>query len=388
MLSLEKLQRLIAFPSITPDSAESLDFIKEQLTELGFKVSCKRHTDTDNFYARLNDVNPNFCFAGHVDVVPPGPVSSWTSDPFHPMIQDQKIFGRGAVDMKGGIAAFLAATERFVKTQEKIFISISYLLTSDEEGPAHHGTKVMLQELASAKEDITFCLVGEPTSLNTIGDVVKNGRRGSLNAKLTIKGVQGHAAYPHLAVNPNHLMISVLSHLVSSIPDEGYLWENVRFDPTAIQVTSIDCANLTTNVIPGQTTAMFNIRFSPGYSSDALIHKIHEIIRQHHNDYDLQTHVSGEPFYCQSPFLENLVSQSIQKVTGKKPSLSTSGGTSDARFIKDYCPVIELGLLNKTAHQIDEHTTISDLECLENIYYQILVDLNSHVKDQGLNSFS
>ncbi|MDX1400313.1 MAG: succinyl-diaminopimelate desuccinylase [Kiloniellales bacterium] len=370
-------QALIRCPSITPEEAGALNLLEHLLGDLGF--DCERLTfsapgtaDVENLYARRGSEGRNLCFAGHSDVVPVGELSAWSVDPFAGTIRDGLLYGRGAVDMKGSIAAFIAAVARTLETvdaqRHKTIGSLSLLITADEEGPAINGTVKVLDWLKDKGETLDHCLVGEPTSAQQLGDMVKIGRRGSLNGLITVYGIQGHSAYPHLADNPLHHMVRMLSPLVDEAIDDG----NDYFQASSLQLTSIDVNNAATNVIPGLGQAHFNCRFNSNHQSEDIVAWVHERLGREGARYDLEISVSGESFLCPPGEWTTLVVGSVEKVLGSEPELSTTGGTSDARFIKDHCPVAELGLLNATAHKVDEHVPIGDLEKLTQIYQQII----------------
>ena len=362
-------QALISYPSLTPTSAGSLDFISTFLEKIGFSCHRFNHQDVDNLYARFGTEAPNFCFAGHVDVVPPGELKNWKFPPFSGTRQDDFIYGRGSVDMKGAIAAFMIATQRFVETTP-FTGSLSFLLTSDEEGPALYGTKYALQQLNHKGEFLQACLVGEPTSSVHVGDTVKIGRRGSVNFSLTEKGTGGHVAYPTLADNPIPRFLDCLSSLISQQLDEG----TTNFIPSVLQVVSVDVGNSTFNMIPPHISALLNCRFNNLHTADSLIQWMQNHVADFLKNYTLKTTISGEAFLCHDDHLKQVVQKAIVTCTGAPPSFSTSGGTSDARFIKDYCPVIEVGLLNKTAHHVNEYTSKTDLLSLEKIYTHCLLN--------------
>lgn len=360
-------QQLVQCPSVTPRDEGCLDIIEEHLRSLGFSCHRLPFENVDNLYARIGTAEPNFCFAGHTDVVPPGNLSLWTSPPFDGAILDQKLFGRGVVDMKGAIAAFIAATSQYL-SQPLLKGSISFLLTSDEEGPALHGTRRVIDWLNEQGEKISACLVGEPTNPATVGEMVKVGRRGSLNATIKVEGKTGHVAYPELAQNPIPHLLTYLQDLHQTTLDEGYDF----FDPTNLEITTVDVGNPTTNVIPSSAEARVNIRFNPNHTgkslSDFLRQKADTLLVNH----SLDIRISGEPFLRPDPFLQNCLTEAIQEVTGKTTIFSTTGGTSDGRFIKDICPVIEFGLVNATAHQIDEHIDVKEIHTLTSIYREVL----------------
>ena len=365
---------LIRCPSVTPDEGGALDLLQSTLEGLGFR--CRRlpfseagTPDVDNLYARFGDEAPNFCFAGHTDVVPVGARDAWSVDPFAAEIKDGSLFGRGASDMKGAIAAFVAAVERFV-ADGRPNGSISLLITGDEEGPSINGTKKMLQWLDENGESLDVCIVGEPTNPAELGEMVKIGRRGSLNSIVIVKGVQGHVAYPHLADNAAHRLVKMLDALTTQPLDGG----NDHFQASSLQITTIDIGNPTENVIPGEAEARFNIRFNDMHSSDSLSAWIRETLdaAAEGTPYELSIRVSGESFVFPPGALSDLISDSIEKVVGRRPELSTTGGTSDARFIKDYCPVAEFGLISQTMHKVDERAGVADIEKLSEIYEAIL----------------
>lgn len=382
----EHLQALIRCPSVTPIEGGALDYLQEQLEPLGFvvrrKVFSKPGTpDVENLYARLGTSSPNFCFAGHTDVVPTGDVAHWSKDPFAGDIVDGMMIGRGAVDMKGGIACFIAAVENFLATGNAPAGSLSLLITGDEEGPAVNGTKAILDWLIEQGEHIDACIVGEPTNPNKLGDAIKIGRRGSVSGTITVKGVQGHAAYPHLADNPARGIVQLTQKLLHSPFDEG----TENFQATNLEVTSIDIGNPAFNVIPAEASARFNVRFNDTWSADTIKQEIERRLEEGAHDKSLRGDVDGvsrqpvqyEIEYAERPShvfltkdeaLISSLSSAVDSVTGTKPELSTGGGTSDARFIKDVCPVVEFGLVGQTMHQIDERVALQDLETLTEIY--------------------
>jgi succinyl-diaminopimelate desuccinylase len=367
-------QDLIRCPSVTPLEAGALDLLEDVLGGLGF--TCHRlvfeeegSAPVDNLYARLGSEAPNFCFAGHSDVVPLGDLAAWSVDPFAAEIRGAHLIGRGAVDMKGAIAAFIAGLARFLQAKDGGFKgSISLLITGDEEDVAINGTRKVLAWLADRGEKLDLCLVGEPTSDQHLGDTVKIGRRGSMNGRLQVRGIQGHTAYPQLADNPLHHLVRMLSPLIDEPLDEG----TEHFPPSNLQITSIDVGNKTTNVIPAMGSAAFNCRFNNLYSSAEIERWVRERLDREGASYDLTFQVSGEAFLSPPGLLSDLVSAAVTRVTGRQPALSTTGGTSDARFIKDHCPVAELGLLNATAHKVDEAVSLADLRTLTDIYREVL----------------
>ncbi|MBW8309506.1 MAG: succinyl-diaminopimelate desuccinylase [Candidatus Paracaedibacteraceae bacterium] len=363
----ELAQKLISFPSVTPNHAGCLDFIQSYLTNLGFDCWRLPFGEVDNLYARWGQELPNFCFAGHVDVVPVQNPSIWQDNPFLDQLADNgHVYGRGAVDMKGAIAAFMIAVTELLK--EPLTGSISFLLTSDEEGIAINGTRKVVEWLQEKGETISLCLVGEPTSVRRIGDMIKIGRRGSLNVRVVVEGQAGHIAYPENFINPNTILLEYLTELKREPLDEGTEF----FQPSNLEITSIDVGNTTTNVVPAKAEARFNIRFNSLHSGESLTQHLKEVARRISSRIHLETRLSAEPFYCSEESIASNIAQAVEAVTGQLPTLSTSGGTSDARFIKDIAPVIEVGLLNQTAHQDDEHVSIEDLETLQAIYAKIL----------------
>lgn len=366
------LQQLIRCPSVTPKEGGALDLLEKVLTEAGFacqrlKFSAENTPDVDNLYARWGDTAPNLCFAGHTDVVPVGDENAWTVDPFGGTLKDDKIWGRGAADMKGAIAAFVAAALDCIKAGAAKG-SLSFLITGDEEGPAVNGTKKVLEHLAKQGEKIDFCLVGEPTSVEKLGDTVKIGRRGSFNGRITVTGKQGHVAYPHLADNPVPKLLQLLKALDDLVLDAG----SAHFQPSNLEIVTVDVGNPAENVIPAQARATFNVRFNDQYTGASLEKKLRETLDACKIPYEMTVRLSGESFYTPPGKLSDAIVAAIKKVTGHAPELSTSGGTSDARFIRQYCPVAELGVLNKTAHQVDEHVPVSDITHLTAVYKEII----------------
>ena len=366
-------QTLIRCRSITPQEAGALDTLAAALNPLGFRCLRFQFADpgqvpVDSLYARLGAESPNLCFAGHTDVVPPGPEEAWVAEPFAGEIRDGRLIGRGAVDMKGAIAAFVAAVARRLDRAPPSPGSISLLITGDEEGPAVHGTARVMPWLADHGERFDACLVGEPTSAVRVGDTVKIGRRGSLKAALTVHGVQGHIAYPDAADNAAHRLVHMLSALLAEPLDSG----TEHFAPSSLQISTIDIGNPTINVIPAMARAAFNIRFNDRHSAASLQDWIRTRLDRVGGHYDLEVTRSGDAFVSPPGQFADQVAQAVAGVTGSRPAFDTGGGTSDARFIKDYCPVVECGLLNRTAHQIDEHVTLDDLARLTDIYYAIL----------------
>jgi succinyl-diaminopimelate desuccinylase len=368
-------QALIKRPSVTPKDEGVLGVLEAALEPMGFR--CERMPfsepgtpDVDNLYARRGNGGPHFCFAGHSDVVPVGDLNGWTVAPFAGEVHNGTLYGRGAADMKGAIAAFVAAVERFLAAHARTFQgSISLLITGDEEGPSINGTKKMLQALAARGETIDACVVGEPTSEAALGDMAKIGRRGSMNVTVTVEGVQGHVGYPHLADNPIHTLVRMLAALTAEPLDRG----NDAFQPSSLQITTVDVGNPVTNVIPARAKARFNIRFNNLHSSKTLEAWIRAKLDATGGRYALQIEVSGESFLTPEGRLSAIVVDAITEVTGRKPQLSTTGGTSDARFITNHAPVIDFGLVGKSMHKIDERAPVADIVALSRIYEAMLV---------------
>lgn len=364
-------QALIRAPSVTPRDEGALDTLQAALTALGFACRRMPFGEVDNLYARLGTADPVFCFAGHTDVVPAGQEASWSAGPFAGEVHGEALIGRGAVDMKGAIAAFVAATARYLDgTKPKG--SIAFLITGDEEGPAINGTKKMLQALEAQGERFSHCLVGEPTNRTVLGDMVKIGRRGSLNGVITVTGRQGHVAYPDRAINPIPALMEVLRALTARRLDEG----NAHFQPSNLEVTSVDVGNPAHNVIPGEARAKFNIRFNTEQDGEALKSWIGDEIAKVQQGFtgiiSADLTVTGDAFQTPEGPFTALLAEAILARTGISPELSTSGGTSDARFIKDYAPVAEFGLVGASMHQIDEQTPVADIKVLTEIYHDIL----------------
>ncbi|MEE3035760.1 MAG: succinyl-diaminopimelate desuccinylase [Pseudomonadota bacterium] len=376
---------LIRCPSVTPEDAGALDLLEKVLTEIGF--TCTRlpfqEPDTslvDNLYARLGDAAPHICFAGHTDVVPVGAADNWQKDPFSGEISDDKLWGRGAADMKGAIAAFVAATADYLSQNGKPRGSISLLITGDEEGPSVNGTIKMLDWLSTHQEVIDDCIVGEPTNPETLGEMIKIGRRGSVNTTVTIEGIQGHVAYPHRAANPVPHLVQLLERLITAKLDDG----TPHFQPSNLELTGFDVGNAVTNVIPALAQARFNIRYNDIWSRDTITDWINENLNAAHdalnnaidgeNKFSLTVDInhSGEAFLTPTGTLSELAVGAVEKTLGMTPELSTSGGTSDARFIKDHARVIEFGLVGKTMHKVDEHVRVNDIQSLTKIYQEIL----------------
>ncbi len=363
---------LIRRKSVTPADAGCQSLMMERLDHCGFDVKPMRFGDVENVWARRGQVKPLFCFAGHTDVVPPGPLEQWQSDPFEPEIREGFLYGRGAADMKGSLAAMITATERFVNNHPKHVGSMAYLITSDEEGPAVNGTVKVMQALQDQNERIDWCLVGEPSSTDKVGDVVKNGRRGSLNGHLTIKGVQGHVAYPHLASNPVHLAAPALAELVGVKWDAG----NAHFPPTSFQISNIQAGTGATNVVPGTLEVIFNLRYSTETDHHRIEREITELLERHALQYELAWNLSGEPFLTAAGELVAATQAAIHEITGYPTQLSTAGGTSDGRFIAPSgAQVIELGPCNATIHKVNECVDIQALDQLSLIYERLMEKL-------------
>ncbi len=364
-------QALINCASITPEDAGALDVLERALKDLGFRTKRYPFEDVDNLYAVIGDKGPNLCFAGHTDVVPVGDETAWSVPPFKAEIRGGNLIGRGAVDMKGSIAAFVTAVSNYLDAHGVPNGQISFLITGDEEGPSVNGTIKLLPAITADGEVLTHCIVGEPTSETVLGDIIKNGRRGSLNGKVTAKGLQGHAAYPEKAANPVPVILEFLNDIKGAL-DEGA----PGFQPTNLEVTSVDVDNPAHNVIAGQARAQFNIRFNTNHSGEALKAMLMEKAAAHSKnnvEIALDLKVTGEAFYTDPGDFTAKLQDAVKAETGITPKLTTGGGTSDARFIKDYCPVAELGLKNDTAHKVDEHCSVAELETLSRIYHRLLV---------------
>ena len=370
---------LIKFPSITPTDAGIIKFITKKLKSIGFK--CKilefkkgKGKPIKNIYARLGNKQPNLCYAGHTDVVPPGDHNNWTVHPFKPQIKKGYLIGRGANDMKSSIACFVAAVSKFLKKNPKFKGSISFLITGDEEGYAINGTKKVVEYLKKKKEKIDFCIVGEPTNPNKLGEMIKIGRRGSLSGKIEIKGTQGHIAYPHLSNNPINTMIAICKKLKENKLDKG----NKNFQPSNLEFTSINVDNKAHNVIPARAKAQFNIRYNNLHTSSSLKKKISLIVkrisRKNKCNYKIDYMANGDAFLTKPEKTILIAKKVIKRITKINPKLSTSGGTSDARFIKKISPCLEFGLVNKTMHKVDECVSLSDLSKLKKIYHNILLE--------------
>ncbi len=370
--TLELAKQLIARPSLTPRDEGCQVLMIERLKPLGFEVHRLRFGEVDNFWARRGTTAPLVAFAGHTDVVPTGPLNDWTSDPFVPVVRDGLLYGRGAADMKGSLAAFITAIEDFVTQHPNHKGSIGLLITADEEGPSVNGTVKVVEWLAARGEKIDCCLVGEPSCVKTLGDTLKNGRRGSLNGALTVNGKQGHIAYPHLVRNPIHLAAPVLTELTGIEWDQG----NEFFPPTSFQISNIHAGTGADNVVPGRLEIKFNFRYSTAVTDDGLKARVEEVLRRHGLQYELVWTLSGKPFLTQPGTLVDALRAAIRTELGIDTTLSTSGGTSDGRFIAPTgSQVVELGPVNATIHQIDECVRVEDLASLSRVYSSTLAHL-------------
>ena len=359
------VEALIARPSLTPDDSGCLQLISDRLKKIGFNLEHFDSAGVTNLWARRGTTPPLLCFAGHTDVVPTGPLDQWHSDPFKPTIRDGVLYGRGATDMKSSLAAFVIAIERFIATHPDHQGSIALMLTSDEEGDATDGTVRIVEALKARKERPDYCIVGEPSCVDTLGDTIKNGRRGSLTAKLVVKGTQGHVAYPEKVRNPIHLAAAALAELVAERWDEG----NEYFPPTSFQISNIHAGTGVSNVVPGSMEVIFNFRFSTASTAENLQARVHAILDRHGLEYEIRWTLGGKPFLTPHGKLVDLLSAVITETTGVTPQVSTTGGTSDGRFIVDICAeVVEFGPVNASLHKIDEHIAIVDLEPLTKIY--------------------
>lgn len=367
--TLALTKQLIAEASVTPEDKNCQAILIERLQKIGFEIEKLDFNDTQNIWARRGISAPLLCFAGHTDVVPSGPQEKWTSPPFEPTERDGKLYGRGAADMKTSIAAFVTACERFIALHPDHPGSIALLITSDEEGDAYDGTTKVVDVLKARGETIDYCIVGEPTAVNRLGDTIKNGRRGSLSGNLTVKGKQGHIAYPHLAINPVHTFAPALAELTATEWDGG----NDYFPPTGFQISNIQGGTGATNVIPGSLNVKFNFRFSTESTDTGLKQRVHQILDKHGLDYDLQWSLSGQPFLTEAGELTKVAQAAIAQVCGVEAELSTSGGTSDGRFIKAIArELIELGPVNASIHQIDEHIDLAAVPELSAVYQEMM----------------
>ncbi|HAU58110.1 MAG TPA: succinyl-diaminopimelate desuccinylase [Comamonadaceae bacterium] len=384
--TLQLAEQLIALPSVTPNDAGCLKLLAQRLEALGF-VNTAMDSGPDSFRVsnlwskrtatptyQAQSAIKSIAFAGHTDVVPTGPLGQWSSDPFKPTHRDGKLYGRGASDMKTSIAAFVVAVEEFLAATPEPLLNIAFLLTSDEEGPSVDGTKVVVEQLKARGERLDYCIVGEPTAVHKTGDMIKNGRRGTLSGKLTVRGIQGHIAYPHLARNPIHQAVPALAELAAMRWDEG----NAFFQPTSWQMSNIHGGTGASNIIPGDVVIDFNFRFCTESTAEGLKQRVHAVLDRHELEYELQWTLGGQPFLTTPGELVDAVQQAIADETGLNAELSTTGGTSDGRFIATLCPqVIELGPPNASIHKIDEHIAVADIEPLKNIYRRTLENLHA-----------
>ena len=373
---LELTKSLISCPSVTPKNEGVLDLLEKELSEIGFK--CHRYLfsdhntpDVDNLFAKFGNGSPHLCFGGHTDVVPVGDLDSWSYNPFKPTEEDGRIYGRGASDMKSAIGAFVCAARNYVKSSD-FSGSISLLITNDEEGPAINGTKKVLQKLYEDGEKIDSCIVGEPTCPNKLGEMIKIGRRGSLTSKITIKGKQGHVAYPQWTLNPINPLTKILSNICNINLDSG----TNDFPPSNIEVVNISSSDGASNVVPQIATGQLNVRYNINHNEESLMKIFDEVVKEEigdsEYDFKIEHNNSAEPYLTEKSEFINIIKESVDEVTGLDAALTTTGGTSDARFFKDYCEVAEFGLIGETAHQVDENVKIADIENLEKIYYSIL----------------
>ncbi|MDV6314955.1 succinyl-diaminopimelate desuccinylase [Idiomarina sp. HP20-50] len=370
--TLKLAHDLISRPSITPEDEGCQELIGQRLAALGFNLEPMLFEDTSNLWARRGQGRKLFCFAGHTDVVPPGDVNDWRFPPFQPTLHDGYLYGRGAADMKGSLAAMITATERFIEDYPNVDADIGFLITSDEEGPFVNGTKRVIETLQARNESIDWCIVGEPSSTDMLGDVVKNGRRGSLTGDLTVLGIQGHVAYPHLAQNPVHDLAPALSELTKETWDNG----NASFPPTTFQVSNIQAGTGAGNVIPGRVDTQFNFRFSTELTAEEIKQRVAVILDRHELKYHLQWKLNGPPFLTESGKLVEAVQSAIEHECGFSTVLSTAGGTSDGRFIAPTgAQVIELGPVNATIHKVNECVKASDLDKLSEVYYRCMEKL-------------
>ena len=369
---LKLAKDLIRKPSITPKDAGAINLLAKNLKSIGFKCRLINFKNVKNLYAKLGKTSPNFCYAGHTDVVPPGNIKEWSINPFKPTVKNNRLIGRGANDMKASIACFVAAVSKFKNKNKNFKGSISLLITGDEEGIAINGTKRVVKYLKRKRERINFCIVGEPTNPNKLGEMIKIGRRGSLTGRLTIIGSQGHVAYPHRANNPSNALIKILKKIKELKLDKG----TKNFQPSNLEVIKININNNADNVIPGTAEAVFNIRFNDRHSSTSLKRKLNNVFRSLSKSnkcrFKIKYETSGEAFLTKPNKTTYMIQNTIKKITGIKPKLSTSGGTSDARFMKNIAPCLEFGLVGKTMHKIDESVSVSDLKKLTKIYFLIL----------------
>jgi succinyl-diaminopimelate desuccinylase len=369
--AIDLTKELIRRPSVTPADAGAMDIVQQALSGLGFACRRMKFGEIENLYARYGTVSPNLCFAGHTDVVPVGDAAAWTQGAFDAEVVDGVLIGRGAVDMKSAIAAFAAAAAKAIAAGQ-VAGSLSFLITGDEEGVATHGTRMVVEALDIEDEVITHCVVGEPTSSEVFGDMIKVGRRGSINAEIVVTGVQGHVAYPHRAANPVPILLRLLLRLQERVLDDGY----PEFQPSNLEITQIDVPNTATNVIPGVARARLNVRFNPSHTGEALARWIQaecdEAARDFAGSITVTPQISGEAFLTEPGPFTQVAAAAVRDVTGRDPELSTSGGTSDARFIRALCPVVELGLVGKTMHQVDEGAPVAEILQLQAVYERLI----------------
>jgi succinyl-diaminopimelate desuccinylase len=367
--ALELTQALIARPSVSPVDGGCQDLLIAPLERSGFQVERLRFGGVDNFWARRGSSDPLLCFAGHTDVVPSGPLEEWMTDPFVPVLRDGALYGRGAADMKSGLAAMVTAAEQFLGEHPRYRGSIAFLITSDEEGLSVDGTRRVVEVLESRGEKIHYCVIGEPSSEKQLGDTIKIGRRGSLSGRLTVHGIQGHVAYPQLADNPVHALAPALAELTTRVWDRG----NEHFEPTSFQVSNLNAGTGAPNVIPGELKMRFNLRFSTEQTIDGLKETVESILNRHRTKYTLEWFLSGHPFLTPPGRLSQTVARAVTDVTGLNPLLSTGGGTSDGRFIAPTgAQVVELGVVNATIHKVNEHVRVPDIETLRRIYVRLM----------------
>jgi succinyl-diaminopimelate desuccinylase len=368
---VELTRDLIRRPSVTPADAGAMDVLQATLAGLGFTCRRMKFGDIENLYARYGTARPNLCFAGHTDVVPVGDGAAWSQDPFAAEIVDGMLIGRGAVDMKSSIAAFAAAAAAAIAAG-KVKGSISFLITGDEEGVATHGTKPVVEALMAEGEAVDHCVVGEPTAAAVFGDMIKIGRRGSVNVDIAVKGVQGHVAYPHRAANPIPVLVAILAKLVEKPLDDGY----PEFQPSNLEITRVEAPNPATNMIPGHAAARINIRFNPGHTGASLVQWIEgeaaAVAKGFNGQVTVEAQISGEAFLTDRSTFTDVVASAVRDVAGRDPELSTTGGTSDARFIRALCPVVELGLVGTTMHAVDERVPVDEIRRMQAVYERLI----------------
>lgn len=370
--TLQLTRQLISRPSVTPDDQGCQQLLADRLSALGFEIEHLRFGEVDNLWAHIGNSSPLVLFAGHTDVVPPGPIDEWSNDPFTPVLKDGVLYGRGSADMKGSLAAMIVAAERFLQTNPALNRRLGFLITSDEEGDAVDGTRKVVELLRERQEEIIFCVVGEPSCSKELGDTMRIGRRGSLSARLQIKGVEGHVAYPQLADNPIHSALLPLHELASRTWDEG----NAAFPATSFQISNFNAGVGANNVIPGNASIDFNFRYSTELTADSIKQQVEDILNIHGIDYTCDWHLSGEPFLTAESELIETVSRAVEKITGMEPLRSTGGGTSDGRFIATLgTQVVEFGPCNVSIHKVDEHVRAEDLDKLTDIYQRIMEEL-------------